>query len=201
MTDKFYDNRFVIKAPTDIDLNEFKEEFHKVVPEKFFPVHRANIRGIPWFEKQIQRYPWLNDNIDFFVMIPGVAYPVHTDSKPGSGFKAVQYNTVLYNPEKTVTSWYEVESTAKWLCPGDNLDKQFAYRADSGFFLVQDSLTSAPKEVFSLVTTEPVIFNATKPHGIKNKGTLPRILASWHTRFDTYEQALDYFNIPNPYNQ
>lgn len=138
-----------------------------------------------------QENPWLGDYVDFFVTWPGVGYPIHVDiTKPD---RKVVLNLPLINYTGTLTNWYDIPDSAKWI----QTDKASARTTNHGVYTstgkfldystLPDGKTPAP--VYSLETLEPVVIETKIPHDVKRKGSMRRVIASWHLNFNSFKEA------------
>lgn len=176
--------------PVDIgDYSIFKTVYEQLIPKQQFPVYRHKVG--PELIEFKNKFEWLGDYVDYFLLYPGTAIGIHVDGYDGDPFRAVVLNIPVQNAESTTTSWHTMPAETEWKNPW--LDGSGAYKGGNAIFV-----KSAPSNIieYSLKTTEPIIFNTHIPHSVKNRGPGIRIMASWHTKFDTYEQARTYFNIP-----
>jgi hypothetical protein len=146
----------------------------------------------PLLAQMQTKYPWLGDYVDFFVTWPGVGYPIHIDiTKPD---RKVVLNFPLLNYQGTLTNWYNLDSNVNWI----QTDETESRRSDHGVytstgkFLDHKSIDSKPIPVYSLEMLEPVVIETKIPHDVKRKGSLKRVIASWHLDFDNFKQAREY---------
>jgi hypothetical protein len=182
--------------PVDIgNFTKLVDIYHTTVPKDVMPVFRYKVGGE--LDHIRRNYSWLGDYIDYFVLYPGTSIGIHTDGYLGDSFRAVVCNIPIINPLKTFTSWYVMPDDTEWYDPWA-IDKEGSTSAYKNGISLWARPEYKPLSVpFELETVEPIIFNTKKPHSIKNKGTAKRVMASWHTKFETYEQAREYFNITN----
>ena len=156
---------------------------------------RLKVADHPYLQSIQSQYPWLGGCVDFFITYPYMGYPIHIDNTVTD--RRVVLNIPLINSAKSYTNWYNIPDTAEWT-------QTDPYEADksgegvytsTGKFLKAASIDTPLTPVYTLETVEPVIINTKGPHDVKNKSGLVRVIASWHLRFDNYDQAKDSLNV------
>ena len=186
-----YNTKYAL--PVDIgDYSKLVDIYHNSVPKNVMPVYRYTVGSE--LDELRSANPWLGDYIDYFVIYPGTTIGIHTDGYQGHSFRAVVCNIPILNPLKTYTSWYVMPEDTEWYDPWaiNNEGKTSAYKNGISLWAKPEY---KPLDIpFELETVEPIIFNTKEPHSIKNIGSAIRVLASWHTKFNDYEQAKNYFN-------
>jgi len=156
---------------------------------------RLKVADHSYLQSIQSQYPWLGECVDFFTTYPYAGYPIHIDNTIAD--RRVVLNIPLINSPKSYTNWYNIPDTAEWTQSDPyaaNKSGEGVYTS-TGKFLKAASITAPLVPLYTLETLAPVIINTKVPHDVKNKSGLTRVIASWHLRFDNYEQARDSLNV------